>query len=406
MGVHVRLWLTAFLLLTCAAGSVQAAGRQQENGQIWLVETHPIETPLDNPDLPDAHLVWLEMIRGAQHSLAFAEFYASNQPGSRLEEVIGAIEEAASRGVSVRFLGEEKFYRTYPQTLDRLNARTNIEVRRLQTGDHLGGVLHAKYFIVDDRELFIGSQNFDWRALTHIQELGVRIRHADVVRAVQALFDLDWAIAGGSGETPKISAIFPAVMNYEGEPVEVTPVMSPGEWLPDGGRWDLPELIGLIDGAEQAVRIQLLSYRTVGRDGTYFDQLESALRRAAARGAQVQLLLADWSKRPGTIEGLQSLQAIPNLEVKLVTIPPWSGGFIPYARVIHAKYMVIDGERAWLGTSNWEHDYFYASRNVGVLIEGASLAGRLDSFFKAGWSGPYAEMVDPCAEYEVPRIGD
>src|SRR5262249_26536125 len=143
---------------------------------------------------------------------------------------------------------------------------------------------------------------------------------------------------------------FPASVAAAGASARVTPVFSPKGWLVDEKLWDLPQIIQMIDGAKHTVRGQLLTYQAQGRDG-YFDQLESALRRAAARGVTVQLLVADWCKRPGAIEGLKSLQVLPNVTVKLVTIPAWSGGYVPFARVIHAKYLVVDGERSWVGTS-------------------------------------------------------
>jgi phosphatidylserine/phosphatidylglycerophosphate/cardiolipin synthase-like enzyme len=105
------------------------------------------------------------------------------------------------------------------------------------------------------------------------------------------------------------------------------------------------------------------------------------------------------------IGGLESMSLVPGITVKLITIPQWSGGFIPYARVAHAKYLVVDGERAWIGTSNWERSYFYQTRNVGLILDGASLAGRLDRFFADGWNSPYATAVDPCASYAPPRVG-
>jgi phosphatidylserine/phosphatidylglycerophosphate/cardiolipin synthase-like enzyme len=114
-------------------------------------------------------------------------------------------------------------------------------------------------------------------------------------------------------------------------------------------------------------------------------------------------LLADWSKRHGTIEGLQSLQCLPNIEVRLMSIPEWSGGFIPFARVVHAKYLVVDGDYCWVGTSNWSRGYFYGSRNVGLLVHGTSFGAQLDRFFESGWDSPYAETVDPGRTYEAPR---
>ena len=61
--------------------------------------------------------------------------------------------------------------------------------------------------------------------------------------------------------------------------------------------------------------------------------------------------------------------------------------------------------RSWLGTSNWSGDYFTASRNVGVLVEGEGFGGRLEAYHRQVWDSEYAETVDPGATYEPPRIG-
>ena len=149
---------------------------RRPGGEVQVVESVPVETTLDHADIPDAYQVWPEMIAGATRTLDLAEFYVSNAPNSRLEPVIQAIEAAADRGVAVRLLADAGFARTYPETLDRLAARHGVTVRRFEVGKIMGGVLHAKYFVVDGRETFLGSQNFDWRSLEHIQELGVRLR--------------------------------------------------------------------------------------------------------------------------------------------------------------------------------------------------------------------------------------
>ncbi|MHC4894238.1 MAG: phospholipase D-like domain-containing protein, partial [Planctomycetota bacterium] len=167
-----------------------------------------------------------------------------------------------------------------------------------------------------------------------------------------------------------------------------------------------PHLLGLIDGADDSVWVQLLSYSPTDRDGGWFGELDTALRRAAARGVDVRLTVADWGKRRGRVEWLQSLAPVPNLEVRMVTIPPAAEGHVPFARCVHAKYMVVDGRAAWLGTSNWSESYFYASRNAGLVIEGGPAPARLSRFHLDTWNSPYAYPIDPGATYEAPRIGD
>src|SRR5262249_38752747 len=151
-------------------------------------------------------------------------------------------------------------------------------------------------------------------------------------------------------------------------------------------------------GATRSITVQALGYRA-DADGGPWDELEAPLVRAAQRGVQVELLFADWAKRPRTIGGLQKLARIPNIAVRLTTIPAWSGGFIPFARVTHAKALVVDGKHAWLGTSNWEKEYFYKSRNVGLLIDEPTLVAQLAAFFATLWQSSYAVPVDPDATY-------
>jgi len=360
-----------------------------------LVESVPIETTLDHPDLRDAADVWLDMIAGAHASIDLAEFYASNHQPSRLEPIVAALEAAAARGVRVRFLAEQSFVKTYPDTLDRL-ARGGASVRHLdlKAVPGGGGILHAKYFVVDDRDAFFGSQNFDWRALEHNYELGARVRDPAVVGGLAAIFAADWARAGGE----------PAPDRRAPPPHgALTLVASPPELLPAGVPWDLPHLVQLLDGATATITFEALGYRA-DADGAPWDALEAPLLRAAQRGVHVQLLLADWSKRPRTIAGLQKLARVSNIAIRLTTIPVWSGGFIPFARVTHAKTLVVDGTRGWLGTSNWEKDYFTRSRNLGVIIDEPALAAQLATFFATLWQSPYATPVDPDATYTPPRI--
>jgi phosphatidylserine/phosphatidylglycerophosphate/cardiolipin synthase-like enzyme len=360
-----------------------------------LVETVPIETTLDHPELRDAAEVWLAMIAGAHASIDLAQFYASNHQPSRLEPIVQALEAALARGVRVRFLAEQGFVKTYPDTLDRL-ARAGASVRRLdlKAVPGGGGILHAKYFLVDDREAFLGSQNFDWRALEHNYELGARMTDPALVGGLAAIFAADWAQAGGE-PAPDVRA--PAAHG------RITLVASPPALLPPGVAFDLPRIVQLLDGATATITVEALGYRA-DSEGASWDELEGPLVRAAQRGVRVELLFADWSKRPRAIAGLQKLARIPNVAVRLTTIPLWSGGFIPFARVTHAKALVVDGKRGWLGTSNWEKEYFYNSRNVGVIIDDPALAAQLATFFATLWQSPYAVPVDPDATYTAPRI--
>ena len=64
----------------------------------------------------------------------------------------------------------------------------------------------------------------------------------------------------------------------------------------------------------------------------------------------------------------------------------------------------LDGLSGWVGTGNWEPDYFFKSRNVGLLIDGGQIPLQLDAFFAGNWNSPYAAPFDRTREYSPPRI--
>ena len=128
------------------------------------------------------------MIGRAQHSIDIEEFYISNELNGPMQDVLNAICAAADRGVKIRILADAKMYKTYPISVDTLGKHRNIETRRIDFGKMTGGIQHAKYFLVDGTDAYVGSQNFDWRSLKHIRELGFRISqqatHCDLRRCV------------------------------------------------------------------------------------------------------------------------------------------------------------------------------------------------------------------------------
>lgn len=415
-GLAVVGLLVALLIVpwpTADAGPLAADQPQA----ITLIETAPVETMLDDPGVPDAWQAWPDMIDRARSSLDVAGFYFSDEPGSRLEPVIAAIEAAGERGVRVRVLGDAGFYKTYPATLDRLSGAKNLWVRLVDYRALTGGVMHAKYFVIDAREAYLGSQNFDWRALEHIHEIGGRIPFPEYAAELDRVFDMDWDAARPLGEEKPIPAVTGPILGTgprpplawietSGDTARFRPAMSPRGLLPDSTSWDLPQILAALDAARDSIQVTLLTYSPVARDKTYWPELDDALRRAAVRGVRVRLLVADWCKRKPAVDFLKSLSCVPGIEVRLVTIPQASTGFIPFARVTHAKYMTVDGSTCWLGTSNWEKSYFYTSRNVGLVAQSRELTAALDRDFRKLWGSPYAYPLRLDEEYLPPRIGD
>jgi phosphatidylserine/phosphatidylglycerophosphate/cardiolipin synthase-like enzyme len=391
---------TIAFLIVMLLTSVCALAQDME-----IIESIPIGTSLDNPGIRDAKDVWLEMINAAHRTLDLEHFYVSNETGSALEKVLTAIVAAADRGVQVRLIVDARMYRTYPVSVDSLGKHRNCESRVIDFGKVAGGVQHAKYFIVDGKEVFVGSQNFDWRSLEQIHELGLRVRNVAFAQAYGSVFEADWKLANGEdvrfdGGT-KIPSIRVAL--HMGDTAVVSPTFSPKDWIPDSTLWDERVTIDLLDGAQHTIVLQFLAYSTSVRKGNAYTLVDDALRRAARRGVKIRMIVADWEKGTSSEASLKSLSTEQNIELAFSCIPESARGYIPFARVEHCKYIVVDDSRFWLGTANCERGYYYGTRNLGVVCSSTTLSRQLSAIFEKSWHSPYRESISADVKYS-PRI--
>lgn len=372
-----------------------------------LVHTVPVDTALGTADLRQPGPVWIELFDGAKSTIDIGQFYAVDHPGSVMDSVIERLEAAGKRGVKIRFLLEEKGIRlSEASTLERLRAIPNLSLRVLSYGQLSGGILHAKYMVVDGKQAFIGSQNFDWRSLEHIHETGLRITDAPVVSQVQAIFDQDWRAQAALTEHQPVP--LPAAGTAPARTGNYL-VASPQRYNPPGVGDSQLELPRLLSEAQHEVRVQLLDYAPLsyGPDKTrpYYAVIDNAVRAAAARGVSIKLMVSDWNTDALELPYLKSLAVLPNVQIKIVTLPEAKQGFIPYARVIHSKTLEIDGKVAWVGTSNWLGGYLDNSRNLEVVMRSEMMARRIGDLHEQLWDGPYARALNVTDEYPAPHPG-
>lgn len=372
---------------------------------IELVESIPIETSLDNPDIRNTTEVWLEMINSAQKSIDIEQFYITSEKGEPLDTILSAIVAAAKRGVIVRIIVDAKMYETYPDDVHWLEVQSPNITKHVIDFDRLsGGIQHAKFFIIDDTEVFLGSQNFDWRALKHIHELGIRFKGTDAIQIYRGIFKADWEYAEIDDGKSWDCSIFTISKNYRidselyGKWIQLMPTTSPNDYDHPNSYRDLDIITGMINSAEKEINLQFLSYNAINRD-YYWDEVDGALIEASKRGVKVKLLVSDWNLSPGAVGHFKGLLYYPNFEVRYTAIPEYSGGFIPYARVVHCKFITADST-TWIGTSNMSRSYFYESRNVGMGVVNAKFTDRVRKIFYKSWDSEYAVKIEQLGVYE------
>lgn len=400
-----RLLLPA--LLACAA---QAHAAFTIPGY-ELVYTTPVETTLVNADLRDPATVWCELFDSAKKEIVIGQFYAVNRAGAPFAKVVERLAAAGKRGVKIRFLLEKKGVGlSEAPTLEELKAIPNLELRIIDFDKvSSNGIIHAKYLAVDGRAAYLGSQNFDWRSFSHIHETGLHITDPAVVAQVQAIFEQDWkaqaALAEGKpAPLAERGAAAPAISG----PAFLA--SSPVAYTPAGVAHSEAVLPALLADAKSEVRVQLLDYAPLSygpnRTRPYYAVIDNALRAAAQRGVKIKLMVSNWNTEKPAIHYLKSLALVPNIEIRIVTIPTASTGFIPFARVTHSKTMSIDGKLAWVGTSNWSGGYFDNSRNLEMVLRNEAMAQRLGALHEQLWSSPYAAPIDINKDYPRPIKGE
>ena len=292
-----------------------------------------------------------------------------------------------------------------------LNTIKNIEARTIHLDPITGGIMHAKCIIADDETVYIGSTNFDWLSLTNVHEIGVCVVNKGFAQNVKKIFNNDWEICK-TGKAPVLKGKRKALpvfkTKYMGEEISISPVASPEVLTPLDCSVELEKIVEYIDSAKQSIFLNVMEYspKSQYKPNMYNGGYDDAFRRAAARGVNVKILVSDWSQHEPNISYLKSLSMLQNVEVKILTIPRLKEKYLPFARVQHCKYLVIDREKSWLGSSNWEPDYFLATRNISLLMTGKKTTMTLRQMFLNSWTGEYAEFIDVNKQYRRPYIMD
>lgn len=374
---------------------------------IQIVESVPVETLMEQSALPLAKDVWVEMFNSAGQTIDIEVFYFTNATGEPMEKVMNAIKDAAAKGVKVRIIVDNNFYVKGEKSVDELENISGIEIRKIPFNKIGGGVMHAKYLIIDGNEIFIGSQNFDWRALKHVHEIGVRVKSEKLASDFGKIFEMDWQLAQNPDKellasmmkslTPEVTKSKQvSLSDSKYGDVKLYAGFSPFDATPEAFVKEENELLNLIVDAKDSICIQVMNYSLRNK----FYDIDNELRAAAARGVKIKIIFADWTMKKSTEEDIKSLSQVKNIEVKISTIPEYSGGYIPYSRVDHSKYMLADNNKSMVSTSNWEKGYFYDTRDAALFITSESINKALNEVFTRIWNSKLVEYVDINKRYE------
>ncbi|KAL1212609.1 hypothetical protein V5N11_021170 [Cardamine amara subsp. amara] len=118
--------------------------------------------------------------------------------------VYNSIDNVANRNVNIRILSHSGVYPEYTkEPSDLAFGRSNVKNVTLLLSKWWGsGIVHAKVWIFDDRDVYIGSANNDWKSLTQVKEVGIYLSGCSrIARKVKTYFDNLWRLASLDSST-------------------------------------------------------------------------------------------------------------------------------------------------------------------------------------------------------------
>ncbi|CAD5226373.1 unnamed protein product [Bursaphelenchus okinawaensis] len=400
---------------------------------IDIVESIPTNlTYPGGPTHAPTHAAFLELLKNAQKTVQIAALYWNLREDVKKwptaiqgENVYQALVDTGKRGVKIQIVQNSpstQFPQLDSEDLQKLGLADVKSINFTQLFGH--GVLHTKFWIVDDEHVYIGSANMDWKSLTEVKELGVLIRNCSCIATdLQKIFTIYSRIAEADSKIPSrwplnlrthFNHEHPLEINMNGKWQKTFISSSPEEFNPKGREHDLSAIVSVMERAEEHVNIAVMDYIPttlyMGRGHDfYWPYLDNGIRAAAYRGVTVNLLISQWDhSRPEMLGFLRSLREINSvlphregkqgkINVKLFTVPkdePYQKQ-LPFARVNHNKYMVTDNT-AYVGTSNWAGDYFINTAGVGLIIKkdrSDTLVQQFNAVFDRDWNSKYAKEL-------------
>lgn len=377
---------------------------------------------------PSIYQAWMKMIGEANSSVDIASFYwtlknedtntsdPSALPG---ENILQELLKLPGKDVKVRVAVNNPS----PQSIEDIQELENhgVLVQKIDLMKLTTGVLHTKFWIVDKKDIYIGSANMDWRSLTQVKELGAVIYNCScLAQDLEKIFEAYWFLG-----LPNASIPSPWPPDFSTSYNKDTPLKielnetlayvyissAPSSLCGEGRTKDLESILSIIDDAQSFVNVAVMNYSPTTEYSDpkrFWPEIDDHLRKATyERNVKVRLLISCWKhSQRSMFPFLKSLDSVwdrkshLDIEVKIFVVPETEKqSEIPYARVNHNKYMVTD-KVAYIGTSNWSGDYFLHTAGSAIIVNQTAsktakvtVQQQLQAVFERDWNSNYSIRI-------------
>ncbi|TEW55606.1 cardiolipin synthase [Psychromonas sp. RZ22] len=321
--------------------------------------------------LNSADDILLELIKeikeAKQH--CYLMFYICHQ-GGLVDQVLNALKDAASRGVSCKLLldsvGSHEFFKSVASI--QLRAAGVEVVEALPVGafrllfQRQDLRLHRKLVCIDDHIAYTGSMNLVDPAFFKVDKgfgewIDVMVRcEGPIVQQMLGLFVWDWSLE--TGEKLNLPSADHSLFGVIGD--ENAQLIPSG---PEFGKVGIHQV--LLTAIYEAKYSLVLTTPYFVPD----ESLLMALQVASMRGVDVKIILP--AKNDSIMVEYASRAFFEDLLSSGVEIHQFYGG------LLHTKSIVIDEKIALIGTVNLDRRSFWLNFEMTMLIDNENFAGKL-----------------------------
>lgn len=293
----------------------------------------------------DGHQPFIDAIDGAKSNIKMVMFHLSDPA------IATALKRAATRGVKVQLILDQATAArsTTAQTIMSDIQGAGVDVEMSSRGF---SITHEKSMLIDHASLFITSINLV-TTVNQTRDFGIITDNAPAIAEYETFFKAD---------------LKNAKFNTADTPTNNTRLV----WSPTTSAESLTSLVA---SAKATIDLEVENLGS--------DEMTAALTKAAGAGIKVRVVVPAcvMGREPNRNETYLDQLLQGGVAVKAMVGPATNAR--PY---IHAKMIVVDGEKFYVGSENFSFNSLFKAREVGILTTNKTLASDIETVFNSDYA--------------------
>lgn len=313
--------------------------------------------------LPDQQVAKIvSILSRAESSLQISMFHLSQN------DIVSELIRLAQKGVQIQLILDQTILKqpSSQLALNRLKkspGSDHIEVRPSTSGFT---ITHTKAVLIDHKQLLISTINFS-NAIPYSRDYGVLYEDPLDIAEFEKVFAHDWEQSRtNSNTTPTLTS--PNLI-----------------WSPVNSK---SRIIGLIEQSKKTLDVEIENLGSPAVQKAFLD--------AVKRGVSVRIVMSLCSPI-GTNNNWKHMDPLSAGGVQIRVMPEAHDQAHPY---IHAKLIIQDTEKFYLGSENFSTNSLDFAREVGIISNSAEVVAGVIKIFNQDWnnSTDWTKIEKKCSD--------